>query len=78
MSDLAATQTVISRGVMRHYNGVYWYVMDSIGGMLNHIGKMPKTQYKCNDLMVIMGIVLVLMETIMVSTGMRWILLVGC
>ncbi len=21
---------------------VYWYVMDSIGGMLNHIGKCPK------------------------------------
>ncbi len=33
------------------YNGVYWYVMDSIGGMLNPIGKMPKTHYKnefCN------------------------------
>ncbi len=30
------------------------------------------------DLMVIMGIVMVLMETIMVSTGMWWILLVGC
>ncbi len=28
------------------YNGVYWCVMDSIGGMLNHIGKMPKTHYK--------------------------------
>ncbi len=27
-----------------NYNGVYWYVMDSIGGMLNLIGKMPKTQ----------------------------------
>ncbi len=26
------------------YNGVYWYVMDSIGGMLNPIGQMPKTQ----------------------------------
>ncbi len=26
-------------------NGVYWYVMDSIGGMLNSIGKMPKTHY---------------------------------
>ncbi len=23
-------------------------MMDSVGGMLNHIGKMPKTQYKCN------------------------------
>jgi len=22
-----------------NYNGVYWYVMDSIGGMLNYIGK---------------------------------------
>ncbi len=30
------------------------------------------------DLMVTMGIVLVLMETIIVSTGMWWILLVGC
>ncbi len=39
-------------------------------GMLNPIGKMPKTQYKYNDVMVIMGIVLVLMETIMVSTSM--------
>ncbi len=29
-----------------NYNGVYWYGMDSIGGMLNHIGKMPKTLYK--------------------------------
>ncbi len=31
---------------------VYWYVMDSIGGMLNRIGKMPKTHYKkefCNS-----------------------------
>ncbi len=31
-------------GFNGNYNGVYWYVMDSIGGMLNHIGKMPKTQ----------------------------------
>ncbi len=33
------------------YNGVYWYVMDSIGGMLNPFGKMLKTHYKnefCN------------------------------
>ncbi len=30
----------------------------------------PKHNRKCNDLMVIMGIVLVLMETIMVFTGM--------
>ncbi len=38
-------------GFNGNYNGVYWYVMDSIGGMLNHIGKMPKTHYKnefCN------------------------------
>ncbi len=31
-----------------NYNGVYWY---SIGGMLNPIGKMPKTHYNkeiCN------------------------------
>ncbi len=30
-------------GFNGNYNGVYWYVMDSIGGMLNTIGKMPKT-----------------------------------
>ncbi len=38
-------------GFNGNYNGVCWYVMDSIGGMLNLIGKMPKTQYKkesCN------------------------------
>ncbi len=47
---------------------VYWYVMDSIGGMLNPIGKMPKTH--CKKLMVYNGI---LLETIiifvMVSVG---------
>ncbi len=32
------------------YNGVYRYVMDSIGGTLNLIGKMPKTHYKKNIL----------------------------
>ncbi len=38
-------------GFNGNYNGVYWYMMDSIGGMLNPIGKMPKTHYKnkiCN------------------------------
>ncbi len=38
-------------GFNGNYNGVYWYVMDSIGGMLNPIGKVPKTHYKkefCN------------------------------
>ncbi len=25
-----------------NYNGVYWYGMDSLGGILNPIGKMPK------------------------------------
>ncbi len=29
-----------------NYNGVYWYVMDYIGGMLNPIGQIPKTHYK--------------------------------
>ncbi len=41
-------------GFNGNYNGVYWYVMDSIGGMLNAIGKMPKTHYKkefCNVLL---------------------------
>ncbi len=34
------------------YNGVYWYAMDSIGGMLNSIGKKCQKHYKmefCND-----------------------------
>ncbi len=31
-------------GLNGNYNGVYWYVIDSIGEMLNPIGKMPKTQ----------------------------------
>ncbi len=30
-------------GFNGNYNGVYWYVMDSVGGMLNPVGKMPKT-----------------------------------
>ncbi len=36
------------------YNGVYWYVMDYIGGTLNSIGKMPKTQQKINFVMVLL------------------------
>ncbi len=39
-------------------------------GCLILLGKCPKHNRKCNDLMVIMEIVLVLMETIMVCTGM--------
>ncbi len=38
-------------GFNGNYNGVYWYVMDYIGGMLNPIGQIPKTHYKkifCN------------------------------
>ncbi len=31
-----------------------WYVMDYIGGMLNAIGKMPKTHYKRNFVMVLL------------------------
>ncbi len=66
-------------GFNGNYNGVYWYAMDSIGGMLNPIGKNAQnTIENVMGLMVIMGIVLVLMETVMVSTGMWWILLVGC
>ncbi len=33
-------------GFNGNYNSVYWYVMDSIGGMFNPIGKMPKTLHK--------------------------------
>ncbi len=33
-------------GFNGNYNGVYWYVMYSIGGMLNPIGKMAKTHHK--------------------------------
>ncbi len=32
----------------------YWYVMDSISGMLNLIVKMPKTHYKKDFLMVLL------------------------
>ncbi len=31
-------------GFNGNYNGVYRYVMDSIGGMLNPIGKMPENK----------------------------------
>ncbi len=41
-------------GFNGNYNGVYWYVMDSIGGMLNLIGKMPKTHYKMIFLIVLL------------------------
>ncbi len=41
-------------GFNGNYNGIYWYVMDSIGGMLNPIGKMPKTHYKRNFVMVLL------------------------
>ncbi len=40
-------------GFNGNYNGVYWYVMDYIGGVLNPIGQMPKTHYKkefCNSI----------------------------
>ncbi len=54
-----------------NYNGVYWYVIDSIGGMLNPIEKMPKhNNNECfngftgKKLMVYNGI---LMETIGIS-----------
>ncbi len=52
--------------------------MDSIGGMLNHIGKMPKTHYKnkfCNGftrkkLMVYNGILMEIIGiSVMVSIG---------
>ncbi len=35
-------------GFNGNYNGVYWYVVESIGGMLNPIGKMAKTLQKRN------------------------------
>ncbi len=41
-------------GFNGNYNGVYWYVMDSIGGMLHHIGKMHKTNYKIDFVMVLL------------------------
>ncbi len=40
--------------VLVETNGVYWYAMDSIGGLLNPIGKIPKTHYEikfCNVLL---------------------------
>ncbi len=41
-------------GFNGNYNGVHWYVMDYIGGMLKPFGKMPKTHYTkefCNALL---------------------------
>ncbi len=34
-----------------NYKGVYWYVLDSIGWMLNPIGKCPKHTTKGNFVM---------------------------
>ncbi len=42
-------------GFNGNYNGVYWYVMDSIGGMLNPIGKIHKTHYKNTFCIVFTG-----------------------
>ncbi len=42
-----------------------------------HVNPAQNTRENVMGLMVLMGIVLVLMDTIMVSTGMWWILLVG-
>ncbi len=58
-------------GFTGNYNGVYWYVMDSIGGVLNHIGENAQNTLHTFFLMI-------LMETITVYIGMWWILLVGC
>ncbi len=41
-------------GFNGNYNGVYWYVMDYIGGMLNLIGKNPKHTTKKNVVMVLL------------------------
>ncbi len=61
-------------GFNGNYNGVYWYVMDSIGGMLNAQNTLQKGILKwfyCKKRMVYNGI---LMETIgisvMVSIGL--------
>ncbi len=38
-----------------NYNGVYWYVMDYIGGMLKPVGEMPqKHTTKGNFVMVLL------------------------
>ncbi len=41
-------------GFNGNYNGVYWYVMDYIGGMLNPIELMPKHTTKRNCVMVLL------------------------
>ncbi len=41
-------------GFNGNYNGVYWYVMDYIGGMLNYIGKIPKHTTKMIFVMVLL------------------------
>ncbi len=54
---------------------VYWYV-DSIGGMLNPIGQIPKHYRHVKGLMVIMGIVWVLNGSyngvLLVCDGFYW------
>ncbi len=59
-------------GFNGNYNGVYWYVMDYIGGMLNSIKKIHKTHYKNEFLNGFTGKKLmfyngILMETIGIS-----------
>ncbi len=55
-------------GFNGNYNGVYWYVMDSIGGMLNPIGKMPKTHFKMNFVMILLGKANVFFNGILIET----------
>ncbi len=41
-------------GFNGNYNGVYWYVMASIGGMLNPVGKCSKHTTNKNVVMVLL------------------------
>ncbi len=41
-------------GFNGNYNGVYWYMMDSIGGMLNILEKWTKLTSKMNFVMVLL------------------------
>ncbi len=71
-------------GFNGNYNGVYWYVIGFIGGMLNHIGKRPKHTTKRTFVMVLLKLMVyngILMESIgisvMVSIGLPLFFLAG-
>ncbi len=66
------------KGLVNSWTKMSWNVLNPIPAEKNNRTLPQNTVDNVMDLMVLMGIVLVLMETIMVSTGVWWVLLVGC